>query len=113
MRNRFVQLAAAVALLGSAAVAGASNSDAKHATGFVTRVDLAKGKLEMVNGNITQRYRIDASTPCSEQGKSVELARLAPGTQLLVDWSREHDQNVVTRIEVLPAAAAGDAKGSH
>ncbi len=113
MRLRLVtRFAAAVALLAATAVS-ASTADAKHATGTVTRIDLAKGKLEMVNGNVTQRFRIDAATPCSANGEKVDLARLAPGTPLLVDWNREHDRNVATRIEVLAAPAVADAAGSH
>jgi hypothetical protein len=113
MRLRLVtRFAAAVALV-AATVASASTEPAKHATGKVTRIDLAKGKLEMVNGNVTQRFRIDAATSCTANGAKVDLARIAAGTPLLVDWKLDYDRNVATHIEVLAAPVAGDAAGSH
>ena len=113
MRLRLVtRFAAALALI-AATVASASTEPAKHATGKVTKVDLAKGKLEIVNGNVTQRFRIDAATPCTADGAKVDLARLAPGTPLLVDWKLDYDRNVATHIEVMAAPATGDAAGSH
>ncbi len=105
-----------VALAGvSLAVAGfaAATPASQHAAGTIAKIDAKAGLLEVKVGARTESFVLEPATALIDHGKSIPVAKLAPGERVEVTWVAKDGKNVSSRVEVLGSLAPTKPAATH
>jgi len=113
MRNRtptlllaLASLLAAVALGAGLLLADDASPAAPQATetvGTLVSINAVTRTLALQADEAVQKFLWDASTVVVENDRKIAAANLDKGDRLKIDWKRDGDLRLASRIEVLPA----------